>query len=580
MDGETLPITEQARIQVARLLCLLGAILVSLYGPLYGAVSAGASESAQWISLGVTGLLIALIGASYVSQTIRRLHVEMTWGILCLMMAGTTVLAAVNHFAGAYALGLLLVYAVFGMLMALVGSSMRPVLAFLSVGGACVGGALLWTPGPQVDPWIVGGSLIVVALVEGIATQWALSVRRRLVTQERALQEQRALTDRLVASSPHAILRVAPDGTLIDANGRADDLLGTRAADALLSPDAPAERLNGTEGAKSSGAQHPFSEVLKEGRAVRTQEYSVDGPDGSQRVLSLSGAPVRDADGTIREGIFHLVDVTDRKERKQALQQAEEAAAGADRLKSALLANMSHEIRTPLTAIIGFADAIGTKATELELPESSSLPGYADLIEQSGKRLLETLEGVLDLAQLEAGHMELAAEAVDLDAQARRVAEEYRPDARANDIDLQLDTSGTMARADADGIQIVLDNLLDNAIKYTDEGGTVQVRTHQEAGWAVVEIEDTGAGMEPEQVDQLFEPFRQASTGLSREYEGVGIGLAVTKKAVEEMGGSIEVTTEKGTGSRFRARLPRPDHDAQDREKTSAESPEAAPQPC
>jgi PAS domain S-box-containing protein len=580
MDGETLSVTDQVQIQVARLLCLLGAILVALYGSLYGAVNFGVSKSVQWVHLGAAGLLIVLLGASYVSRTIRRLHVEITWGLLCCMMAGTAVLAAANNLAGEYALGLLLVYAVFGLLMALVGTSLRPVWAFLSVGGLCVGGALLWTPTPQVNPWALGGSLVVVALVEGIATRWALSVRRRLAAQAHDLREQRALSNRLLESSPHAILRVAPSGTLIDASTGAEDVLDRRTRTALGGPDDRAER-NGVPPENASlDESHPFSQVLQEGREIHAQEYSVDGPDSSQRVLSVTGAPIRDTDGTIREGIFHLVDVTDRKERKQALQQAKEDAAGADRLKSALLANMSHEIRTPLTAIIGFADAIGTKATELELPDDSSLPGYADLIEQSGKRLLETLEGVLDLSQLEAGHMELAAETVDLDDQARRAVEEYRSDAQANDIDLQLDAADTTALADADGVRIVLDNLLDNAIKYTDEGGTVQVRTYPEAEWAVLEIEDTGAGMEPEKVDQLFEPFRQASTGLSREYEGAGIGLAVTKKATEKMGGSMEVATEKGTGSRFLARLPLPDGSEEGRRDSPSEQAEAEVHSC
>jgi Signal transduction histidine kinase len=123
------------------------------------------------------------------------------------------------------------------------------------------------------------------------------------------------------------------------------------------------------------------------------------------------------------------------------------------------------------------------------------------------------------------------------------------------------------ARADEDGVQIVFRNLMNNAIKYTGEGGTVWVRTYSESGRAVLEVEDTGAGMEPEKVDRLFEPFRQASVGLSREYEGTGVGLTVTKKAAEQMGGSIEVETEDEKGSRFIARLPIAENGAMEREE-------------
>ncbi|MFB6248456.1 MAG: sensor histidine kinase, partial [Salinibacter sp.] len=112
------------------------------------------------------------------------------------------------------------------------------------------------------------------------------------------------------------------------------------------------------------------------------------------------------------------------------------------------------------------------------------------------------------------------------------------------------------AEADEGGVQIVLRNLLSNAIKYTGEGGTVRVRSLQDEGRAVLEVEDTGIGMDPEAAERLFEPFRQASEGFGREYEGAGVGLAVTSEAVAQMDGSIEVETEKGEGTRFTVFLP------------------------
>jgi signal transduction histidine kinase len=188
-------------------------------------------------------------------------------------------------------------------------------------------------------------------------------------------------------------------------------------------------------------------------------------------------------------------------------------------------------------------DEIGRDPDEVDL---TTLARFSDLVERivkrSGHRLMETLTGVLTLSKLEAGQVELSSEAVGLAAQAHW--------------------------ADEEGIQIVLRNLLSNAIKYTGEGGTVWVRTYREEDAAqsenaarsenavVLEVEDTGIGMEPEVAEDLFEPFRQASEGWGREYEGTGVGLAVTKKAAEQMGGTIEVETEEGEGSRFVVRLP------------------------
>ena len=239
-----------------------------------------------------------------------------------------------------------------------------------------------------------------------------------------------------------------------------------------------------------------------------------------------------------------------RTEAEVARDQAEEAA----RLKSAFLANMSHEIRTPLTSIIGFAEALGD-----EVGDGNGNTGrFAGLIERSGRRLLDTLDGVLNLSKLEAGQMGLETEPVDLVTKARRAAEELRPQATEKGLGLTVETSRpeVWARADAGSVQIVLQNLVSNAIKYTEEGG-VHVRVFRENGWAVLEVEDTGIGMDPALADDLFKPFRQASEGLGRAYEGSGVGLAVTQKATEEMGGQVDVETEVGAGSCFTVRLPK-----------------------
>ncbi|WP_259247129.1 PAS domain S-box protein [Salinibacter ruber] len=308
------------------------------------------------------------------------------------------------------------------------------------------------------------------------------------------------------------------------------------------------------------------------------------GSDGDEvRWVRIRGEPLQEKEnpeGEVARIRGTIQDITERKEREGALraakeeaeearreaEEAKEEAQEASRLKSALLANMSHEIRTPLTSIIGFAEMLGREAAGLELSEDSPLPGYASTIEQGGKRLLETLNGVLNLSKLQAGQMEMEAGPVDLPEQARLAAEELRPEAEEKGVGLELETGLADAEADEGGVQIVLRNLLSNAIKYTDEGG-VTVRTYREDGdqedvhpqedsWAVLEVEDTGIGMDPSVAEGLFEPFRQASEGMSREYEGTGIGLAVTREAVAQMGGSIEVETQKGAGTCMTVRLP------------------------
>jgi signal transduction histidine kinase len=290
-----------------------------------------------------------------------------------------------------------------------------------------------------------------------------------------------------------------------------------------------------------------LAETLSEGHSVwiRPSEANPQ-QSGSKHFRVVETA----LDGTRGSRLVILSDITERIRRENALQEAKEEAEKAARLKSSMLANMSHEIRTPLTSIIGFAEAI----TE----DEEEAGRFAPLIEKSGKRLLSTLDGVLSLSKLEAGQMTLSEEEVDLSDQAEAVTEQFRHKAEEKGIGLEVKTNGAPAWAQADerGVQIVLQNLVSNAVKYTEEGN-VQVRTYQENGSAVLEVEDTGIGIDSEMAEDLFEPFRQESEGLSRRFEGTGIGLTVTKKAVEQMNGSIEVKTRKNKGSQFRVRLDR-----------------------
>jgi signal transduction histidine kinase len=244
--------------------------------------------------------------------------------------------------------------------------------------------------------------------------------------------------------------------------------------------------------------------------------------------------------------------VLQRIQQENDLRDARDEAEKMNRLKTALLTNMSHEIRTPLTSIIGF--------TEMLVEESFGDPAdrFIDLVYQNGQRLLQTLNSVLDLSQIEAGTVSLHPETVDVAGEIREIASSFAAEAEADGMDLTVtavpDTIPTSV--DRGAFQRVATNLIGNAVKFTEAGGRVSVRLRAEEDVVVLQVEDTGVGMDDAFTEKMFDAFQQESSGTDREFEGSGLGLTITQRLVQAMGGRIEVDTEKGQGTTMTVRLP------------------------
>jgi signal transduction histidine kinase len=239
------------------------------------------------------------------------------------------------------------------------------------------------------------------------------------------------------------------------------------------------------------------------------------------------------------------------QESYRRLQEANQSLLQADKLKDEFLANTSHELRTPLTAILGFASILKDEV-EGEHQE------FMEMIEENGKRLLHTLNSLLDLAKLRVGMMETDMKPVDVTTCAHAVGRLLMPLARKKAISLVVTAPSTALYSllDTHCAERILYNLIGNAIKFTDEGG-VSVTVEESGDDIAVTVRDTGIGIEEEFIPQLFDEFRQESSGLTREHEGSGLGLAITNRLVMLMNGSISVSSKKGAGSTFQVRFPR-----------------------
>ncbi len=251
------------------------------------------------------------------------------------------------------------------------------------------------------------------------------------------------------------------------------------------------------------------------------------------------------------ESLLIVRDLTERLRYEAELIRAREEAETMSRLKSTLLANLSHEIRTPLTTVIGFADVIREEAAP-----GTPFHEFARLIADGGQRLLHTLEEVMDLAQLEACTLKASQEHLLLPERLRLLMATYRARAEQKGLKFRVQQAPCVAIwADSRLLERAVEHLLDNAIKFTEQGG-VTVRFRQEGDQVGIVIEDTGIGIAETALPKIFDEFWQASCGIGRTHEGLGLGLAVARRFVEIMGGRIEAESTPGQGSRFTIWLP------------------------
>lgn len=300
-------------------------------------------------------------------------------------------------------------------------------------------------------------------------------------------------------------------------------------------------------------------QALRSGRESRVT-YRVQHRGGEIRWLQEQGTPEVDVTGHITvSGI--MTDVTEQKAAEAVLLEAKQQAESANRLKSSFIATMSHEIRTPMGATNGFAELLSHELEEYEARTGQALPPQVDeflqAIRENTQKLLSLVNDLFDLSNLEVGSIRLDRTPVSLHEVVGRAAGKVQGMLAQKPVTLEMDLAADdlAVQADPQRLEQVLDNLLSNAAKFTQEGA-VTVRTRMRGDDVVVEIEDTGVGIAPEYQAQLFSPFMQEDNRLNRRFEGTGLGLALVKRLLDLMGGRIEVDSTKGEGSCFRVLLP------------------------
>jgi len=371
---------------------------------------------------------------------------------------------------------------------------------------------------------------------------------------QQALRDQQFYTRSLIESNIDALMTTDPSGIITDVNqqmialtGRSrDELIGTPFKHHFTDPER---------------AEAGIKRVLSE-KKVSDYELTACAINGHETAVSYNATTFYDRDGRL-QGVFAAArDVTERKrldvilhDKNTELEHAKELAEKSNLAKSIFLSRMSHELRTPLNAILGFAQLL-----EIGIPppnESQRL--RLQQIVKAGWYLLELINEILDLAAIESGKLSLSREAVSLSEVMRECQTLIETQAQSHAINMHFipfDESW-YAYADRTRVKQVLINLLSNAIKYNREQGTVVVEcTLSNPERLLISIRDTGNGLSPEKLLQLFQPFNRLGQENGAE-EGTGIGLVVAKQLVELMGGSISVKSSVGVGSEFCVELGR-----------------------
>ncbi|WDI33243.1 CHASE2 domain-containing protein [Hyphococcus flavus] len=246
--------------------------------------------------------------------------------------------------------------------------------------------------------------------------------------------------------------------------------------------------------------------------------------------------------------VYTLRDVSARKRIEVAEREAKEAAIAANRVKSQLISNMSHELRTPLNGVIGFADILQKESFgPLGVPEYKE---YSESIYISGKRLLTVVNDMLHIAKLDSGDFELCKTEVEIDELIENAVCKFEAQAEQEQktLTVEIESVSQAANADVSVTKEIISHLLSNAFKYTDAGGEIIVRAMQENGDLIIEVEDDGCGVEPENLPRLTEAFFQADAEFTRKYEGAGLGLYVVSRFVELHNGQLFFESSKGDG--------------------------------
>ena len=336
---------------------------------------------------------------------------------------------------------------------------------------------------------------------------------------------------------------------------KANDLLGHGLFDRVHVADRPAYLTALADAAALGDAKSVEFRIRREQDEDKERGGNVQFLWIEMRCRPLERAGGNGAQDETREVVAVLRDVSERKAQEQALESARAESERANAAKSRFVATMSHELRTPLNVIIGFSEVLTKEAPMLDAPRREE---YAQLINASGHHLLSVVNGILDMSKIETGNFEITPEPFAPARLIRNCCDLLMLKASEGGVELVPRIADDMPEifADKRAVNQILLNLVSNAIKFTDRGGRVIVDARREGRCVALTVEDTGVGIDADDLPRVGEPFFQARASYDRRHEGTGLGVSIVKGLVKLHGGDLDIRSRPGEGTRVTVRLP------------------------
>ena len=373
-----------------------------------------------------------------------------------------------------------------------------------------------------------------------MASVWKMTERKK--SDELVLQMSKALEQ-----SPVSIVITNSDGKIIYVNPSFTSVTGYSHGDVQA-------RMSRILNQPDKNKLEAIWQTLKAGRQWKG-EYRNRKKTGEPFWEMVSIQAVTDETGNTVNYVIVSEDITERKNLMAELIEARDKAEEMNRLKSRFLANMSHELRTPMNGIMGFSELLTLEEDQEEIRNMS------EIINRSAKRLMQTLNSILDLSRIESGAGEPVYSMTDIAALTRETFELFRAEAEKKGLILRIEgtDSPVLINTDQRIAADIISNLISNAVKFTFEGKVELIlkgTDREDKGYITIEVHDTGIGIREEDREMIFDEFRQGSEGYSRSFEGSGLGLSLCKKYLNMLGGSITFTSVPGKGTIFSVTLP------------------------